>query len=267
MALANAIFLDASNNSNIITMLRGFSISLILVALFFQFSCTHDNPFPRPVDDAVGGIESPPDGETGGVQPGNDNKPACDPDSVYFANQILPIFIGSCAVVGCHDQTSKADGISLVSYSDIMKGIKAGDPEDSEFFEVISDSSSDDLMPIDPQTGEGFSLPASQIALIEQWINQNAPDNACADCDSSVYNFSGPIMAIIATSCATSIGCHASGSSFGAFTSYENIRPYADNGSLLDRVILKMDMPIAAPLPDCDMDLFRRWLEDGAPNN
>lgn len=237
----------------------------MLVALFFQISCTHDNPLPRPADDPDNITLDPP--TNGGLLPGNGSSQSCDPDSVYFENQILPIFIGSCAVTGCHDLTTKADGIALVNYSDIMRGIKPGDPNDSEYFEVISDTKSDDLMPIDPQTGEGFSLPASQIAIIEEWINQNAPNNFCTDCDTTEFSFSGPVSAIMATSCATSIGCHANGSSFGQFSSYENIRPYIDNGSFMDRVVIKKDMPIAAPLPECDITIIRKWLEEGAPNS
>ena len=182
-------------------------------------------------------------------------------------NQILPIFIGSCAVTGCHDQTTQADGISLVSYADIMKGVKPGDPDDSEYFEVISDTASDDLMPIDPQSGQPFSLPSQQIALIEQWIMQNAGNNECSDCDSTNYSFSAAVNPIIATSCATSVGCHATGSSFGQFTSHENIKPYVDNGTFYERTVVKKDMPVAAPLPACDLLTVQLWLEAGGPND
>ena len=106
-----------------------------------------------------------------------------------------------------------------------------------------------------------------QPSLIEKWINQNAPNNSCEDCDSSVYNFSGPVAAIFSTSCTTSIGCHASGSPNGQFTSYEAIKPFADNGTIMDRAIAKMDMPVAAPLPPCDITRLRKWLEEGGPNN
>jgi hypothetical protein len=186
---------------------------------------------------------------------------------VYFENQILPIFIGSCAVTGCHDQATKADGVALLNYADIMRGIKPGKPNESKYFKVITLTNSDDLMPIDPQSGEGFSLPTDQITLIENWINQNSPNNSCSECDTTAYSFSNQIISIMTTSCATSIGCHATGSAYGQFTSYDNIRPYVDNGSLMDRVVVKMDMPIAAPLPPCDIAIVRQWLEEGGPNN
>lgn len=232
-------------------MFKSSYITLLLAVLLIQFSCTHNNPVPVPGQDLYKASVSQ----------------SCDSDSVYFENQILPIFIASCAVTGCHDQATKADGISLVDYANIMRGIKPGKPNESKYFKVMTLTNSDDLMPIDPQTEEGFSLPADQIALIESWINQNSPNNSCSECDTTAYSFSGQIMPIMSTSCATSIGCHASGSDFGQFTSYDNIRPYVDNGSLMDRVVVKMDMPIAAPLPPCDITIVQRWLEEGGPNN
>ena len=122
-------------------------------------------------------------------------------------------------------------------------------------------------MPLNPVTGEGFRLPADQIALIVKWINQGAPDNFCEACDTSNYSFSGRIAAIFSTSCATSIGCHSSGSVNGPFTSYAEIKPFIDNGSIRDRVAVKRDMPVAAPLPSCDIEVLVKWIEDGAPNN
>ena len=148
-----------------------------------------------------------------------------------------------------------------------MKGIKPGDPRGSKYFKVITLEETDDLMPINPATGEGFRLPADQIALIEKWINQGAPDNYCESCDTSNYSFSGRIAAIFSTSCATSIGCHSSGSSNGPFTSYAEIKPFIDNGSIKDRVVVKQDMPVTASLPSCDIEVLVKWIEAGAPNN
>lgn len=244
-------------------------IALVLASFLLQFSCSHDNPLPRspeeagyPEDSGSGEVSNPADGSSG-----NYGGLSCDSDSVYFENQILPIFIASCAVTGCHDAGTHADDITLLNYNDIMRGIKPGDPRESKYFKVLTLTDTDDLMPIDPQTGEGFRLPEDQLALIEEWIIQNAPNNVCNDCDSTVFNFSGPVQAILGTSCASSIGCHASGSNYGQFTSYAEMKPYIDNGSMMDRVVVKQDMPVAAPLPACDVIILRKWLEAGGPNN
>ena len=243
-------------------MIKFSSYVLLLATLYFSFSCIHDPVYIIP-DNAVG--EVPGDGTDPPIAPGDEN--SCDPDSVYFENQILPIFIGSCAVTGCHDQSSREADIALISYANIMKGIKPGDPSASKYYKVITLAETDDLMPLDPVTGNGFRLPAEQIALIEKWILQNATNNFCESCDTSNYSFSGRIAAIFSTSCATSIGCHSSGSNNGPFTSYAEIKPFIDNGSIMDRVVVKQNMPVAAALPSCDMEVLVKWIGDGAPNN
>ena len=244
-------------------MTRCSTYVLLLATLYISFSCIHDPVYIIP-DGAVGDV------------PGNNTDPpviptgsddACDPDSVYFQNQILPIFIGSCAVTGCHDQSSREADIALINYPNIMRGITPGDPGGSKYYKVITLEETDDLMPLDPITDNGFRLPAEQIALIENWINQGATDNLCESCDTSNFSFSGRIAAIFSTSCATSVGCHAAGSNNGPFTSYAEIKPFIDNGSIEDRVLVKQDMPIAAPLPACDMEVLIKWIDDGAPNS
>jgi len=243
-------------------MIRFSTSVLLLATLYFSFSCIHEPVYIIP-DETVGDV--PGKGTDPPVFSGTED--SCDADSVYFQNQILPIFIGSCAVTGCHDQSTREEDIALISYANIMKGIKPGNPADSKYYKVITLEETDDLMPINPATGEGFRLPADQIALIEKWINQGATDNFCESCDTSNYSFSGRITAIFGTSCATSIGCHSSGSSNGQFTSYAEIKPFIDNGSIWNRVVTKQDMPVAAPLAACDMEVLVKWIEDGAPDN
>ena len=229
---------------------------------YFTISCTHDPIFIAP-DEEVGvvlGEEVVPPTNSG-------SDSSCDSDSVYFQNQILPIFIGSCAVTGCHNQSSREADIALVNYPNIMKGIDPFDPRGSKYFKVITLEELDDLMPLNPVTGEGFRLPDSQIALIEKWINQGATNNICESCDTSNYSFSGRIAPIFATSCATSIGCHSSGSSNSAFTSYAEIKPFINNGLIMERAVTKQDMPIVAPLAACDIEVLVKWIENGAPDN
>jgi hypothetical protein len=244
-------------------MLRFGSYVLLLALIYLSFSCIHDPVYIIP-DEAVGEVpgttpEPPP------VIPGSDD--SCDPDSVYFQNQILPIFVGSCAVTGCHDQSSREADIALISYANIMRGIRPGDPGDSKYFKVMTLEETDDLMPLDPVTDEGFRLPADQLALIEDWINQGATDNFCESCDTSNYTFGARIEPLFATNCTTSIGCHSSGSSNGSFASYAELKPFIDNGSIMDRVVVKQDMPVVAPLQACDMEVLIKWIDDGAPNN
>lgn len=236
-----------------------FIIVLALMGLAF-LACTHEPYYLEPVDTDGLVIDD-------GTDPGAIVSSTCDSDTVYFQNQILPIFISSCAVSGCHDQTTHEEGLVLTNYDNIMRGVVAGNPSQSKYYKVITLEETDDLMPQDPTTGQGYRLPDEQIALIKKWIEQQAYNNYCEECDTTDYTFSTRISPIVGTSCATSTGCHASGSSYGEFTSYNNIKPYVDNGSIYDRVITQKSMPPSGALPECDIEVLKKWIEAGAPND
>ncbi len=78
------------------TLFPGF-IPLTFFALLI--SCTH-NP-----DDII----LPQD--NGGTEPPIDTI-ACDPDTVYFQNTVLPLIQSTCATTGCHDAASHQHGIT-----------------------------------------------------------------------------------------------------------------------------------------------------------
>ena len=61
----------------------------ILTAFTILVSCTHDPLFPSDPE--------PPVSAT------------CHPDTVYFQNEILPLFTANCASAGCHGATNPAD--------------------------------------------------------------------------------------------------------------------------------------------------------------
>lgn len=233
-----------------------FIVVLAIVSISF-WACVHNPYYLDPID-TTGLIT----GDASGT-----SSASCDPDTVYFQNQVLPIFIGSCSATGCHDTKSRKEGVILVDYDHIKKGIEPGNPGESKYYRVLVTGNTEDLMPRDPNTERGFSLPADQITLIKTWIEQGARNNSCDACDTTDYTFNTRISPIIATSCATSTGCHASGSTYGQFTSYANIKPYIDNGAIYNRAVVQQTMPPAGPLPDCDLAALKKWIEDGAPNN
>ena len=80
----------------------------ILTAFTILVSCTHDPLFPNDPE--------PPVSAT------------CHPDTVYFQNEILPLFTANCASAGCHGATNPADGLSLLTYNGIMEEVKPGEP-------------------------------------------------------------------------------------------------------------------------------------------
>ena len=100
----------------------------------------------------TGGPAGPGGGNPGGggPNPPPPSKP-CDPDTVYFQTQILPIFVSNCAIPGCHDRTTAQDDVILTDYANILMEIDPGDPESSDVYERLTDDDPEDLMPRNPQ--------------------------------------------------------------------------------------------------------------------
>jgi len=189
----------------------------------------------------------------------------CDPDTVYFQNSILPMVVSSCGTTGCHDQESHRDGIILTDYASIIKtgGIKPGDPNDSEFLEVLTDDG-DDLMPpapYDPLTSE-------EIQEISQWISQGANNNSCFDgCDTSSVTFSEQIWPMMESYCT---GCHSASAAGGGIViaDYSDLVSLAENGSLMGSIRWEAayaNMPTNQMLSECSIDQLQKWIDEGFP--
>ncbi len=224
------------------------STALILLA------CTHTPPEPPPFTD-------------GGNGGGNTLQP-CDPDSVYFSQDILPLIVSSCAIPGCHDPATAEDGVILNNYENIMNTgeVQPFDPNDSEIYEVITETDPDDKMPPPDQYD---SLTPEEIELIKNWILQGALNNNCASaCDTMNVTYNLSIKPLIDAKCA---GCHSGANPQGdlLLTNYNEVSGAALFGSILDAVQHTggvTPMPYnSAMLPDCEIDLIRIWIENGAP--
>jgi hypothetical protein len=195
------------------------------------------------------------------------NTQACEDNVIYFENEVLPIFISNCAISGCHDAQSAEDGVVLVDYTTIRRKMTPGDPNDSEYYTVLLDTESDELMPRDPKTGKGFSLPAEQINTIKTWIEQGAKNNYCDECDTTSYTYSGTIKLIVDQNCASSSACHGAGTQYGDFTTYSGLVSRVNNQQVQKRAIVDKNMPPAGALPDCELLLIKNWIDAGALNN
>jgi hypothetical protein len=194
----------------------------------------------------------------------------CDPDMAYFETEVLPILISNCAKSGCHDAGSAAEDIVLDSYSNVMNAdiIEGSDVDDSELYEVITETDPDDVMPPPPNQ----KLSSEQIATIRDWISQGTKNNTCSltDCDTTNVTFTNSILPIINNNCK---GCHSGPAPSGNlnFATYEGIENAALNGSLLGAVT---HAPGFTPMPqggnklsDCQIDMIRIWIDEGAVNN
>jgi len=202
-----------------------------------------------------------------GTDPGIDPSTlsTCDPDTVYFQNTILPLVVSSCATTGCHDQGSHKDGVILTDYASIINTgeIKPGNPEDSEFFETLTDDE-DDLMPPPPLN----PLNTEQVQLIRTWIAQGAENNACNDgCDTTNVSFAGQVWPMMESYC---VGCHAASAPGGGIiiAGYTDMVSLAENGSLMGSIRWESGyakMPTNQQLSECNITLLQKWIDEGYP--
>jgi cytochrome c551/c552 len=189
--------------------------------------------------------------------PVDTTKSNCSPDTIYFVNEILPMITSNCAQSGCHDNITKAEGVVLDSYNNIMKSVRSGSATNSKLYKEIIDGNM-------PPAG---SMTQEQMDKIKKWINQGAKNNYCnSGCDSTLFTYSGSITKIINTNC---IACHQSG--IVLLNSYTSVKALVDNGRFLGAIKHQSGFqPMPSPyvmLSDCDMKKIAKWINAGAQNN
>lgn len=201
-------------------------------------------------------------GGGGGTEP-------CDPNKIYFQQQVLPILISNCTLSGCHDDASHEEGVILTTYLKVMTtgDINPGSPQNSELYEVITDTDPDKRMPPPPRS----PLSPDQITIIRQWIQQGALNLSCASiCDTAVFTYSGAVKPLMTTKCQ---GCHSGGAASGGIdlSSFNGVKSVATNGSLwgaINHLSGFTAMPQnGAKLSDCEIEQIRKWIDSGSPNN
>lgn len=223
---------------------------LILLATGYQ-ACKHDPDEIVDPDDPHTGIP-------------------CDPDTVYFENDILPLLQSSCGMSGCHDPGTAQDDVILTNYADIIAtgDVEPGDPQDSDLYEVITEDDPDKRMPPPPQS----PLTAAQIQMIYTWVQQGAQNNYCdqEDCDTVNVTFSGTVMPVIQNNCT---GCHSGATPGGGITleTHSDIVTVADNGRLMGSITHSAGF---SPMPqngdklsDCTIAQIQKWIDNGTPND
>lgn len=248
-------------------MVRWFSFLIVsgflAAAVLGSSSCKH---FPVDIvdDNPTDTIPPPPPDDTTGVP--------CDPNVVYFDQQVLPILISNCAMSGCHDAASHQDGVVLESYESVMNtaDIKPFDLGDSELYEVITENDPDKQMPPPPNS----ALNADQIALIAKWIQQGAKDLDCnpdaGGCDTSNVTFSAYVFPVMQNYC---LGCHNGYGASGGINlnAYQDVKTVALDGRLygvITHATGYSPMPQnSAKLSDCRIAKIKAWIDAGAPNN
>lgn len=205
----------------------------------------------------------PENGNPGGViaVPGNVGR-TCSPDSVYFANSILPLISSTCAMTGCHDAISHKEGVNLTTYSNIMKYVIPGNATSSKLYRVIKNGS----MPPPPMS----AWTTDQKNKLITWINQGAKNNACDACDTTDFKYSTAIKTLMANKCQ---GCHNPNSLGGSvdLSTYAGVKASVTTGKLYGSITWASGVS-AMPkggikMPDCEIRQVKKWIDAGAPNN
>ncbi len=229
-------------------------------------SCKHDSMFnvePDPTD-TITPIDTTGNGGGGG------NGVLCDPDSVYFGNQILPILISNCTQSGCHNDLDHEDGVILTSYQKMISTVEdaiSTNLGENHLIRVLTDDDPEDRMPYNKP-----ALPQAQIDLITRWIQQGAKNNSCNEnagqCDTANAKFGNFVQPLIQSRCQ---GCHSGSSPQGGISlaNYTDIKAVADNGKLYTVVTRGVNwMPKGGQkLDDCTTAKLKAWIDAGAPNN
>jgi hypothetical protein len=234
---------------------------IFFVAVLFP-SCKHDSMFnvePDPTDTTG----------TGGNNGGGSGVP-CDPDSVYFNNQILPILISNCTQSGCHNDQDREEGIVLSSYQSLISTVENAtlpNWDENDLLKVLIEVDLDKRMPYGKPP-----LPQAQIDLIGRWVAQGAKNNACNEntgpCNTANTTFSSFVQPLIQSRCQ---GCHSGSSPQGGLSlaSYTDIKTIANNGQLYTVVTRSSNwMPKGGQkLDDCTTSKLKAWIDAGALNN
>lgn len=199
------------------------------------------------------------------VNAAGDSTTACDPNKIYFQQQVLPILVSNCAQIGCHDGASRREGVILTSYNYTMStgGIRRGNPDGSKIWESIQ---SGEMPP-----GGHAPLTQSQLDLIYNWILQGAENLVCENVCGDTVNvtYSASVQPIIANKCK---GCHSGVASQGGvdLSNYANVKMQVTNGKLWGSVSHSAGytaMPVGGNLSSCELTQIQKWINQGAPNN
>lgn len=225
--------------------------SHFLYAFFIiAVACKHD---PHPGPPVINGGQNP--------IVGSDD---CDPDSVYFENDIYPFFVSNCAQSGCHDATGQ-DGVYLDSYAGILNQSNTSNPNNSDIVEVLKETDPDKRMPPAPAA----PISQEQINMIITWMSQGAQNNGCDGCDTANVTFASTVFPVFESYCKS---CHGLNNPYSVRTliSHADIVSAVNETNLLDRIHRLPSasaMPPGGPITDCDIRKIELWIANGMLNN
>jgi hypothetical protein len=198
--------------------------------------------------------------DTTATRNGNNNQ--TKNDSVCFNTQILPLIINNCATTGCHDATSRVEGLNLTNYTAIRKMVNPITMKGSLL--TVTQSTGRNRMPPAPMA----PMDTTAINLIKKWMGQGALNRVCTDspCDSSNVTYRAKISTLIHTNCK---GCHQSSNAGGGVNleNYNLVKTSIQSGKFMCTIYQNSG---CSPMPKgglklskCDIRLIEIWIENG----
>ncbi|HXB10536.1 MAG TPA: hypothetical protein VNZ45_01005 [Bacteroidia bacterium] len=105
------------------------------------------------------------------------------------------------------------------------------------------------------------------VIIISCEKNTVTPVPLSSTCNTSNITYANTIQGVINYDCAYSVSCHAAGSSYADFSTYEGIKEYADNGQLYEQLFLtkRMPPPPQPMLDACTLAQVKAWINSGTP--
>ena len=247
-------------------ILRLIAPTIVVIALI---AGCHEDDLPTGPTGTVDTVDNGMDTTGGGGDTTGGGGDTTGTTKFCFENDVLPILVSNCATSGCHDNVSREDGIDLTSYNAVMSSkngrmVRPGNPDDSELYEVLFKSGSDQ-MPPPPRP----RLNDAQASAIRRWIQEGAKNEDCGTtsaCDTVDVTYTADIKPIMDLRCA---GCHNAQTRNGAvdLSTKALVQQYASNGKLIgtmSRATGFVPMPPSGPkAPDCEIAKIQAWINGG----
>lgn len=203
---------------------------------------------------------------------------------VCFEGDVLPVFINSCAIAGCHDGTGETH-LKLDNYLDISHGVVAGNPNSSRLYQAIIAKTGENMMP------PGQPLSIDNRMIIRVWIEQGARLTICPDTTTTGANrgtgsdpyvnpracFTRDILPVLVSRCA-SVNCHDAishkeGYIYASYTTTMSSVVQGNPGasklySVINLTSGESKMPPAgsSQLSAAEIDSIGKWISYGALN-
>ena len=250
--------------------MQQYALLTFFLVIFLSLStpaCKHDSALPGGIDptDTIG---NPTDTTGTGGGGGASSGVPCNPDSIYFQNQILPILVSNCTESGCHNAIERQDGVVLTSFQNLLSTVEdvtLNNWDENELMKALLEDDPDKRMLYGKP-----ALPQAQINLIAAWIQQGAKNNGCNEnygsCETANVQYTAFVQPLIQARCQ---GCHSGSAPQGNvnLSTYTGVKTVASNGKLYAAVTRPSNwMPNGgAKLDDCTQAKLKAWADAGAP--